>query len=775
LVRYQQYDLGFDAYSDLFYTESRALTERVFSPTSEDPQLARRAGVYYDLFRQAPADKTYQVPGFGGESKPGRGRAGSKGASKGAGFGGWKAPSKPALDAAVSFFEHPKSGPGLELFARGGASNSWAVSGSMTQSGNAMLANDPHLSLASPALFYQTHLVVEPATDADGPRVNAMGAIFPGLPGLLIGHNDKVAWALTTAGYDYTDVYAEELVWTEGEELPKVRHNGQEVALEVVEEEVGVGLFGNVTERVTVKIPIVPHHGPLMPQIEGKELKLPEGDEALSFAWTGFDPSDEISAVLGFMTAQDMGEVKEALTHWKVGTQNLIFVDVEGNVFTTGVSEIPARPEAARSWDRDSNPEGWAPWWVLKGTGEHDWTGRLDRDLVPHAENPAAGFVVTANNDQAGVTDDNHPLNDYAYVGADFDLGFRAGRIERRLTNATGERPEGQKLTLEDLGAIQTDNYSNLGARVAPHMVALLERAMEELDAPGTHPNLTAALQTELIEGTPYLNGLPMRARLEVLRDLLEGWSFEAEGRPWDVLDEAGRLDAGATSLFNFWFVALVHELLDDEWEAAEGLRLGDQTTSKAVLFLLESPTEAATYDEAKGDSALWDDLRTVDIEEDRDAILVRALRVAEQKLVETFARSSPDVWNWGLVHHRTFNSIIPDIAGGVSPLTLPQPVNGDTTPYPRGGDNYTVDACNGGVFDYSFGCGGGAIMRFLVELDPEGVRSYNAQPGGQVWDNNSPHFSDLLDIWLANDRYELAFHPDDVAAQIETHLLFKP
>lgn len=749
LVRFQQYRLGYDSFREIGLTRTRVSARENFSPDSENPAMAARAGIYDDLVRFAPADSTYQVPGFEGESKPGD-RSDAR----------WKAPSETALETALNFSSFPRSPLYTRVAGRGGISNSWAISGDLSTTGNAMLANDPHLNMDSPALFHQIHIVVEPRTEEDGPGFNVMGAVFPGLPGILIGHNEHVAWGLTTASYDYTDAFVEEFVWEEGAEYPKVLHNGEEVELELIEEEIEVGLLGTVQETLTVTIPVVPHHGPLAARIDGRTLHPPEGDQGISLLWRGNEPSNEIAAVIGWMTAENLDDVRASLDHWVIGTQNLLFADTDGNIFTTGESFIPTRPADAMSWHPVDNPDGNAPWWTLSGTGEHDWTGSLDRSQVPQSLNPPSGYLVTANNDQAGVTEDNNPLNAYAYVGYDYDLGFRAGRITRLIEGAE------DKISLDDMGRFQTDTFSNYGERLTPHLLAAADAAIEAYADGDSHPELA-----RFIAAHPDDAG-----RIQAMRDLLGSWSFEAENGMFGEPTAAQVTAANQTSLFNFWATRVEQRAIGDELSAAPGFSPTSQQRVKGILWILEHAEASATFDAETGESVLWDDLATPEIHERRDEIILEALLEALTALEETFGSDDPATWLWGRLHTRVFESIIPDISGGVSPFTWPQ----EDEPFgefgfPRSGDNFNVDACNGGTSDHRYRCGGGAILRLLVELDPDGIVSYNALPGGQVWDPAHPHFRDLLDYWLEDRRYKLPFHPADVSASPGDHAVYAP
>lgn len=762
IIRFQQYDLGFDGHAELSRTRVRGIAEGVFSADSEDPDLAARAGIHSDLRRLAPADPTYQVPGFTGPSEKSS-RAAVVDQRP------WRAPTDWALDSAIevaSGFPHSRWFPSVA--DPRGMSNSWAVSPNLTANGNALLANDPHLGLNSPTVFHQAHIVVEPRTPEDGPAMNVYGIIFPGLPGVLIGHNEHVAWGLTTASYDYVDAFVEELVWEDGEDWPKLRSGDGLVELEIIEEQLEIGSLGRIDETVTIQIPWVPGRGPLWVDYDGTDVDLPrDTPEAISFAWRGFEASNEIGAVMRWMTAEDVDDIQESLPFWTIGTQNLLFATTDGDIYTTGSSYIPGRPEAALTYHPVDNPDGYAPWFTLRGTGEHDWLDEpLDASLIPWALNPDEGFIVTANNDQAGVTDDDDPLNDYAYVGYEYSVGFRAGRIRRMLTNDAELWDDGHALTLEDMSRMQLDHYSDLGERVTPFLVAAAARALEEYETPGTH--------SDLVDVVAANAGL--RARVQLFHDRLDGWSFWAEDGLWGNPSDDQITAATDTAMFNFWLAKVIRGAFSDEQAAAPGFSIGSDSATRALLWLLEHPADTATYDQTSGQSIVWDDLSTGDALESRDAILVAALFAADDELTTTFESASPGDWVWGELHVRTFDHEIPDISdvgGSLSPYDWPQPDEDWPDGYPMLGDNYNVSACNGGVWGFNFDCGGGATLRFAVELDPDGIRSVNALPGGQVQDKRSPFFRNLLDeYWLQGRTYEVPFHPDDVVDANEIHML---
>lgn len=758
LARYQIWRLSFDAESEIGYTARRVAADAVYTADATDPKLAARAGILMELGSWAPADPAIQYPGFPPPDLAPNplppGALPVPDAAK------WVAPAPGALAHAQDFLRGFKSPLNPLSGAAKGASNSWIVSGAKTASGNAMLANDPHLDNDSPALFYQAHIVVEPRDEASGPALDFMGAGFPGLPGVLIGHNKDVSWGLTTASYDYTDAFVEQLVWTDGEDLPKVLRNGNEVALEVFEETIEIGLAGNVSETITVKIPWVPGHGPLSPVIKGKTLTIPKEATALSYAWRGFQPSPEIRFLVGLLSAKDLADVQTALESWVLGSQNLVFAFRDGTIFSSGQSFIPGRPAAAKTWDPITNPGGWAPWWTLDGTGQHDWLPPIDRSLVPHAADPPAGYIVAANNDQVGVTLDGNPLNDYAYIGYDYDAGFRAGRIERMLQDRIAAGP----ITLDDMGEIQLDVRSNQGERLTPFLLAAADALIAEYAAPGTHADLSA-----LVAAHPGAGD-----RVSALRSLLAGWDFTAEDGLWGTPTEPQKLTATQTSLFNVWMVGVLARAFTDERDAAPGFNFRESQAIATLLRLLENPGDSPTLDPVTGESALWDDLTTPETESSTE-ILAAALFDADAKLIELFGGADTTTWLWGKLHTKTFESLIPSLTGGTSPFDWPQPGQGWDDGYPRRGDSYNVNVCNAGYGDYNFHCGSGPIMRFIVEMTPDGPVAYNTIPGGQVWDTKSPHFTDLLQLWLDSERHPFLTRPADVIESVEAHLAFTP
>jgi penicillin amidase len=400
---------------------------------------------------------------------------------------------------------------------------------------------------------------------------------------------------------------------------------------------------------------------------------------------------------------------------------------------------------------------------ILPGDGSAEWKGFLDDDLVPWAKNPKAGFISTANNDPIGVTLDNDPSNDTLpdgtpmYLHCTFDIGFREGRIQKRITDHTAPFKQ------EDLSAIQGDHHSSMGARLTSYLILAIDAAEAERTTPGAHPDLAKVVADPSYDKT----------WIGKVRTLLDGWKaldYEAASgidpttnKPLDAAANKDEVAASqAASIFNTWLVRARSRIIGDELQTI-GAGVDSETASKALLHLFEAdPATLATYDATTKDSAIWDDLATPEVESRLDRI-VRALLDAKSVLDMQFGMD-PATYRWGALHTIRFESLI-SVIGDLS-----IPPAGDTTfpsGFPRPGDLYNVDACD---FPYvslmsapKFSYGHGPTQRFVVEMDPAGPKAVNALPGGEIWDNKSSHFADEVELWRRNQVHPIPFLLDDV------------
>ena len=374
-------------------------------------------------------------------------------------------PSFDIPDETITALQHNASLLDLALGPAGDGigSNSWAISGSRTATGMPLLANDPHLSIQMPSIWYQAHLECKPVTDAC--PYNVAGFTFAGVPGVIIGHNDRVAWGFTNVGPDVMDLYIERV---NPDNPNQYEVNGEWVDFETRTETIQVvgGEAVDMTVRLTRHGPVISEsYGPLknentdnnpefVPFKERAGVELPE-QYVIALKWTALSPSTPFKAIWGFNKAQGWEDFREAAKNFHVPAQNLLYADVDGNIGYQMPGDIPMR----------ANGDGTLP--VPGWTDEYEWTGFIPFEELPYTFNPPEGYIVTANNRC-------QPL-DYPYlITRDWDYGFRAQRILDVIENAPG------KIDIAYMQSIQGDSFDANG----PVFVSLLTQMDYQTAAP---------------------------------------------------------------------------------------------------------------------------------------------------------------------------------------------------------------------------------------------------------------------------------------------------
>jgi len=768
--RLETYLLSYDGDLDLQTDDVLARARATFSATDPDPAMARRAGIERDMLRFAPADPATTTAGYPA-SKPASAQVRTPQPAESRvrlmeGVGGRSPltlrPRRPALDGYLRAIRRVRN----LLAPDGFGSNDWAVAPARSATGNPLVASDPHLSLTAPAIFWPVSIDVHAAAK---PEENlALGGIaFPGLPGIILGHNANVAWGATVAGYDVTDAYAEELT-PDGK---AVVFQGKEVPIELVPEVIEI----QGSAPYTYDVAVVPHHGPIVPQITTAHTVMPPDPDkgAISIRWTGLEPTDEVGAVFGLLRANTADDAHAALDHFGVGAQNWMIGDTSGNILWTSHANVPVRDTRAFAWDA-ATYQGQLPCFVLPGDGSAEWQGFLPGELVPWETNPLAGYLATANNDPLGDTLDNDPSNDTLpdgtpmYLACSYDIGFREGRIRTRLDSSH------EPLTPDDLAAIQGDARSAMGSRLAPLLADAIDAAEDERKKPGTHPSLAGVVADAAYDAE----------RMVAVKDLLTGWAdlgFEAAAgidletnAPLPV-DDPDAKASQATLIFDTWLTRVLPRTFGDELARMGGVTLDRERAAKFFLRLaLADPPTLATYDPQTHDSSVWDDLETPELET-RHERMMRALLDALGWLETTVG---PDLatYRWGALHTVRFDALIPVFGE----LSIP-PTADATFPdgFPRHGDNFAVDSSD---FDIGLAPGAppsfsymhGPTQRFVVDLDPAGPKAWNALPGGNVWDKDSPHFRDEAELWRKNQTHAVPFLLGDVVQAFESRTVFE-
>lgn len=305
--------------------------------------------------------------------------------------------------AVLALLDRARRWPGV-------GSNNWVLSGARTSTGRPMLANDPHLEAQMPSVWYEMHL--------SGGGYNIIGSTFPGTPGVVIGHNEHIAWGVTNAGPDVMDLYVERF---DPDDPTRYQYRGQWEPAKILREEIKVkGRAEPVLETVRIT-----RHGPIINNVV-------DGLNAfLALRWTALEPSTIATSLLRLGLARNWVEFRDALRWWTVPAQNFVYADRDGNIGYQLPGRIPVRAKG-----RGLLP---VPGW----TGEYEWTGEIPFHELPSAFNPTRGYIVTANN---RIIPDGYRH----FLTSQWDPGFRARRIEAMLREAP-------KVGLDEMKRAQTD------------------------------------------------------------------------------------------------------------------------------------------------------------------------------------------------------------------------------------------------------------------------------------------------------------------------------
>jgi len=364
-------------------------------------------------------------------------------------------------------------------------SNNWVVDGTMTASGKPLLANDPHLDGQIPSLWYLAHLS---AGDFD-----VIGATLPGAPAVVLGRNKFIAWGATNVMADVQDLYRERFDQTGR----FAEFRGRAEPVQIVPEVIRVKGRPAITLNVRIT-----RHGPIISDaINANNLsstlagEKPVFVEPLAFRWTALDRDDSsVTSFLRLNDARNWNDFTAALREFVVPAQNFVYADVDGHIGYYAPARYPIRAQG----DGAEVVDGW--------TGSAEWTGWVPFDQMPHAYDPPAHFVVTAN-------DKPTPPGYSPAINGEFIEPYRAQRIIDRLR-------ETKKLTPDDFASIQGDTYSLHAKDLLP---VLLQRVH------------------------------PINARDAEAVQMLKQWNFDARG------------DSAAAAIFQSWNYELPITVVGDE------------------------------------------------------------------------------------------------------------------------------------------------------------------------------------------------------------------
>ncbi len=312
-------------------------------------------------------------------------------------------------------------------------SNNWVVSGAHTASGKPLLANDPHLGLSAPAVWYFAHL--------HAPGLNVIGATLPGVPMVVLGRNERIAWGFTNTGPDVQDIYIEKLDASGGYLTPE----GPK-PFTVIEETIRVK--GAEPEKLQVR---VTRHGPVISDVFKPALDAAPRGYALSFQWTVLRDDDlSLQALARLARARGWEDLVAAARDIHSPQQNIVYADVDGNIGFIAPGRIPVRTK-----DNDLMGHAPAPGWEAR----YDWTGFLAPEDLPRRYNPPEGVIVTANHK---VVAPDYPH----FITSEWQPPYRADRIAQLLAATP-------KHTVQSFARIQADAASPAMKEMLPLLLAV--------------------------------------------------------------------------------------------------------------------------------------------------------------------------------------------------------------------------------------------------------------------------------------------------------------
>ncbi|MCB1057625.1 MAG: penicillin acylase family protein [Acidobacteria bacterium] len=762
---------------------------------------------FEDLFRVDPLDPTVSIPGFlGGPAVPGGGTSQASDPLRSAQTAAVEALDaylRPeALELARSYRDKlaaiPNLRPVVEAREAARGSNWWMVGPELSADGRALLANDPHLSLGTPATFYEAHLQV---FDPNRRRVlSASGITFPGVPAIAQGCNSVFCWGSTTNPLDVTDVYQEVLVFDPQTGLPKATiFDGQEEPVVLIPQvfrvnQIGDGIaddlsiadVGPLDGGLTLVVPRR-NNGPIVAVMPGSGLEA----TALSVQYTGWRATFEVDAFLTWLRATSLDGFVEGLQHFDVGSQNWAYVDVFGNFAYFTSAEMPLREDLQTL----NAPDGAPPFLIrdgthtfhnewLEATGDRDPNQALNYQILPFSEmpqvvNPERGYILSANNDPVGTTLDNNPLNQVRPGGGLYYLNagyanLRAGRIQRLIDEQIAS---GEGFTLADLERMQANNQLLDAELLAPFIV----EAFANAGAAGA-PAALASLAAD--PGVAEAVGRIAAWDFSTPTGIPEGYD---PGDGLGPLPEPGPAEVAhsvAATLYATWRGQLIHNVIDETLDPlgmADVLPDGRQALMDVGHLLLEFDQNQGVGVSGLAFFPVTDDAPTP--EAARDLAVLESLRDALDLLsgpdFEAAFGGSTDQedYRWGRLHRIVFDHLlgtpfsVPP-AGGFPDLSAELPG------IPRAGGFQTVDAAShstraDAANDFMFGSG--PARRFVGAPSRTALEAYQTIPGGASGILGSPFQTDQLRLWLVNEYHPLVLRPSEVQAGRIEQEVFAP
>ncbi|MBD3230132.1 MAG: hypothetical protein GF329_18280 [Candidatus Lokiarchaeota archaeon] len=329
-------------------------------------------------------------------------------------------------------------------------SNNWVVNGSKTKTGNPLLAGDPHLQHQMPSLWYEVHMISNEVEN--GMRYNTTGVTFPGIPLIIIGHNDHIAWSLTNVGGDGAVDFYDETINSNGTQY-YYNNTWHPINVHTPKIDIKGGSSVIITVRETI-------HGPIISDILSDEYFNEYPKSNLSLKWSGLHtPLDGtynvVEAVYGINRASNWTQFNESLALWDSPPQNFVYADDQGNIAMTVAGAHPVRKQGV-----SGTPDPMLTGKLVQpgnGTGE-EWAGFIPYGKVPQALNPDQCYLASANQRSINAS---YPY----YMGSNsWASGYRAREINRILRSR-------DNFTLDDFKNLQADNYDYSASQFVPILI----------------------------------------------------------------------------------------------------------------------------------------------------------------------------------------------------------------------------------------------------------------------------------------------------------------
>ncbi|GHD63529.1 penicillin amidase [Streptomyces mirabilis] len=605
-------------------------------------------------------------------------------------------------------------------------SNSWVVAGKYTITGKPLLANDPHLSASLPSVWYQMGLHCTSVSSKC--QYDVSGYTFAGMPGVVIGHNQDIAWGMTNSGVDVTDLYLEKITG-EGYE-----YDGKVLPFTTRRETIKVA--GGASKTIVVRetkdgMPLLSDRDDELVKV-GKKATVDSGAPdrgdgyAIALRWTALDPGNSMDAVFQLDKASNWSEFRTASASFDVPSQNLIYADTENHIGYQLPGKIPTRSKG----DDGSLP---SPGWDSK----YRWTGYIKQSELPYEYDPKRGYIVTAN--QAVVDKDKYPYT----LTTDWGYGTRSQRISDLIE---AKVKGGGKISTDDMRQMQLDDSSEIAKLIVPKLLKIDVADKNVRDA------------QKLLEGWDYTQDADSAAAAyfnATWRNILKlafgnklPKELRVKGQCLNVapVDTTGPADENQT----------VREC--GQREADQAQPDGGDRWFEVVRKIIDDPNN----DWWKAPKTRLDKAA-----DNRDELFARAMKDARWELTAKLGKDM-DTWSWGRLHRLFLKN---QTLGTEGPGVLQYMLN--RGPWRLSGGEATVNATG-----WNAAGGYGVVwvpsMRMVVNLD-DFDKSKWINLSGASGHAYSAHYTDQTDKWAKGELLPWSFSDKAVDKSTSDTLVLKP